>query len=98
MTDREQFDKWMKDYLELPTPWAAWQEATRLAQPRWIPVSERLPKVDQIVWLREGNYAYTGFRREDDWLWGRMDPIIWHVWRIRVGLDDPLSILDLNGE
>ena len=54
MTQREEFERWFKhDFHPDKTGpyvkdqlWFAWQAAKAQAVPQWIPVSERLPPVD----------------------------------------------------
>ena len=38
----------------------------------WIKASDRLPPIDEVVWLYENGSIYTGGRAdcEDGWLWG----------------------------
>lgn len=53
----------------------------------WIPIEQKLPEIDQIVWLYNANtyIPWIGGRAEDDsddehifWYWGNTYGSFWH--------------------
>ena len=52
----------------------------------WIPIEQKLPEIDQIVWLYKEytHTAWVGGRTEDDsnndivWFWGNTYGSFWH--------------------
>lgn len=68
---REEFEEWFEStginstFSEVL--FAPWKAAKEKYEPRWIPVSERFPEIDQyVVWSCDDGYMIFAKRDKDD--------------------------------